>query len=133
LTVTGEETADSAIGLHELVAEPVRDDTDFDEDEHALRNTPVLRQSAMHTEAERRANMALLLALHSQQSRVRVASRTIPLLDGSGGEAADELLLEDHQEDDQWDDRDNGAGQRNIHLVELGVQELLESDLYGSH
>jgi len=83
LTVTGEEIADSALGLHELLAEPDSDDDDFDaaddegfdEDEHALRSTPAKRQSAMHTEAERRDNMALLLALHSRSPLARVTSR----------------------------------------------------------
>src|ERR1700732_4531957 len=47
------------------------------------------------------------------------------------GEAAHQLFLEDQQQDHQWEEGDDGAGQSDIDGVGLRADELLQSDLDG--
>jgi hypothetical protein len=60
LIVTGDETWESTLGLHELLVELAADDAEFDE-EHALSTSPAtLRASTKAIGARWRRNMAPL-------------------------------------------------------------------------
>ena len=64
--------------------------------------------------------------------RERRGAFTLSSFHGAGAESAHQLLLEDQQEHDKRQGGDHYAGERHVDVIDVGVAQLLESDLNGA-
>ena len=58
--------------------------------------------------------------------------RSVLSLDGPGREPADELLLEHEEQHEQRDGGQHGAGEGDVDGVDLGIAQVLETDLHSA-
>ncbi len=54
------------------------------------------------------------------------------MIDEAGREASHELLLEDDQHEDQWDQRENGSSRENGEAAEFAAGQRFEADRDGT-